>query len=225
LKIPGIAAKWVFILCLPVLYLSASLAWAFNSEWIIEYGFQKYDVVQTTGLSNAELDKIGESWISYINSGDEYWHIRVSQSGHSFELFTTEEQIHFRDVKQLIRLDYRVLSVTLVLVLGYTFTSIFWRKGRYRRNLARSVIWGGGISLVLILIFGVASYLDFDQLFLLLHQLIFTNPYWSAEGYMLLLFPGGFWFDAALICIGFMAGLALVLGFSAGVYLRLKKPA
>ena len=72
----------------------------------------------------------------------------------------------------------------------------------------------------LLIVLGVASMLDFDQLFLQLHHLIFTNTYWSAEGYMLLLFPGGFWFDAALICIAFMAGLAIISGIIGIIFLK-----
>jgi len=46
LRIPGIAAKWLFILCLPLLLLTASLCWAVNSAWLYEYGFEKYNVGQ-----------------------------------------------------------------------------------------------------------------------------------------------------------------------------------
>jgi integral membrane protein (TIGR01906 family) len=223
LKITEIIAKCIFIICLPVLLLSVSLAWGFNSTWLFDYGFQKYNVSQTTGLPNAELTKIGGSWVKYINSNEEYWHVTITSKGQTFELFTPEEQVHFKDVKQLIWLDYRILLITLVIALSYFLTSIFWRRGKYWRQLARSIIWGSGLAILVIVILGVASVFDFDQLFLQLHFLAFTNQYWSAEGYMLLLFPGGFWYDAALTCIGFMAGLALVLGILGAVYLRITR--
>jgi integral membrane protein (TIGR01906 family) len=221
LKVIQIIARLIFILCLPLLFLSASLAWGFNSQWIFTYGFQKYDVSQTTGLSNEELKTIPPSWVNYINSGEEYWHITLTQDGKSFELFTAEEQSHFKDVKQLIQMDYRVLLVTALLVLAYSLTSIIWRKGKYWRQFARSVIWGSGLTVVLIVVLGVASLLDFNQLFIQLHYILFTNTTWSAQGYMLLLFPGDFWFDAALFSIAFMAGLAIIGGAIAFVCLKL----
>jgi uncharacterized membrane protein len=67
---------------------------------------------------------------------------------------------------------------------------------------------------------GIASALDFEDLFLRFHYLVFTNPYWSAEGYMLLLFPEGFWLDAAMLVVAFMAGLAIVFGVASFIYLR-----
>jgi hypothetical protein len=106
LKILNLCTKYIFILCLPVLLLSGSLAWGFNSTWILEYGFRKYDVSGNTGLSTTELNTIAHDWVRYINSGDPYWHIIIEREENSFELFTEEEQMHFGDVKQLIRLDH-----------------------------------------------------------------------------------------------------------------------
>jgi uncharacterized membrane protein len=76
------------------------------------------------------------------------------------------------------------------------------------------------LTLILLVVLGIAAVLDFDRLFLQFHFLAFTNTLWSAQGYMLLLFPGGFWFDAALICGAFIAGLALVFNILSRVYLR-----
>ena len=121
LKILGIITKWIFILCLPILFLSASLAWGFNSLRLYEYGFQKYDVSQTTSLSAGELEKTAQGLIDYFkfNSRDEYVQITLVKNGQPFELFAPEEQIHFKDVRQLVWLDYRVLLATLIIVLSY----------------------------------------------------------------------------------------------------------
>jgi integral membrane protein (TIGR01906 family) len=226
LKISGKIARWIFILCLPALLLSASLAWGFNSLWLYKYGFQKYNVSQTTGLTGAQLDQAARGLIDYfkINSPDEYIQVTLVENGQNFNLFNEEEQLHFKDVRGLIYLDYRVFLLTLIFCLGYISVAIFWRRRKYWRPLAVSVLWGSGISLGLILIIGIASFFDFNQLFLQFHYLVFSNQYWSAAGYMLLLFPGDFWYDAALICFAFMASVALLLGIIAFLYLKLSKP-
>ena len=220
----GIAARWIFILCLPVLFFTASIAWGFNSTWLFDYGFHKYNIGQATGIPESELNKIGESWKNYINSEDQYWEIRVTVNGKSFELFTPEEQIHFKDVKELIWLDYRAGIAALIIFLAYSFTYLFLGRGSRRRHLAQSVIWGSGLTIFLMVIVGIASALDFEDLFLRFHYLVFTNPYWSAEGYMLLLFPEGFWLDAAMLVVAFMAGLAIVFGVASFIYLRATRP-
>ena len=213
----------IFIFCLPAFLLSASLAWGFNSAWLYNYGFQKYNVSQDTGISAQDLDKAAHGLINYFNSTQEYVNIQVTAQGKTINLFTEDEQIHFKDVKALIWLDYKVLLVTLVLVLAYFFVFYFWQNGRSRRLFVKSLLWGSGLSVLLIIVIGIASFFDFDALFLQFHYLVFTNMFWSAEGYMLRLFPGGFWYDAFFIMIAFMAFWTLLLGAFAVVLLRSKK--
>lgn len=229
MRILAIIAKWLFILCLPVLLLSASIGWAANSLWLYKYGFQEYDVSQTLSdygleLSDSELEGIYAGLISYFNSDEEYISLTVVKDGKPVNLFTPEEVIHFRDVKGLIWLDYWILLGTLVYALGYAGVSLLWRRRRYWRQLAWGVVAGSGITLVVMLGLGLLDTLvGFRQLFYQFHLLFFSNEFWSAEGYMLLLFPEDFFSTAALFCAGITAGLAVVLGGVSGVYLKRKR--
>ena len=212
MKIPRIFAQWVFILCLPVLLVTASIAWAANSLWLYKSGFEKYDVGQTTGLDDSELEKAATGLINYFNSGEEYVSLTVMKDGNPFEPFTREEVIHFKDVKGLFRLDYWVLLGTLIYCLAYAGVSLFWQKRRHWRRLARGTAGGSGLTLALMLALGLGTLLSFDQLFLQFHLISFANKFWAAEGYMVLLFPQGFWYDTALLCAAITAGLAVILG-------------
>lgn len=218
----GIAAKWLFIFCLPVLLLTASLGWAVNSLWLYKYGFQKYGVSQTTGLTEAELDKAATGLINYFNSDEEYISITVVKGGKPFELFNARDIVHLRDVKGLIWLDYWVLLGTLVYALGYAGFCLTWRKRRYWRHLAGGVVSGSGITLLLMLALGLGTILSFDQLFLQFHLLVFSNELWQLDptkDYLIMLFPGGFFYDAAMFCALGTAGLAIILGGATGSYL------
>jgi integral membrane protein (TIGR01906 family) len=218
LKITGIIRRLVLILCVPVLLLSASIAWGFNSLWIYQLGFNKYHVGQATGLSDAELDQAGRTMITYWNNSQDLVQITVSRNGAPFNLFTLDEQLHLKDVKALVWLDYKVLGVSFILALALVLLSVFWRSGRYRRWLAKSLLWGCGVSLILILVMGIGTLVDFNQLFLDFHFLAFSNDFWSAPGFMIALF-GDLWYDAVLIGTGFMAGLAILLAAASAIYL------
>ena len=218
----SITAKWLFSLCLPILLLTASIGWAVNSHWLYEYGFEKYDVSQTTGLAEMELEKAATGLISYFNSGEANISLTVIKDGEPFELFNQREVIHLRDVKGLIRLDYWVLLGTLIYTLGYAGVSLFWRRKRYWRRLAWGTVSGSGITLALMLALGLGALLDFDQLFYQFHLLSFSNEFWQLDptrDYLIMLFPGGFWYDAALFCALATVGLAVILGGVAGGYL------
>jgi integral membrane protein (TIGR01906 family) len=220
-KVINTITRIVFILCIPFLLLTAAIAIAFNSVSLYEYGFDKYDVVSTTGLARTELVKSAETLISYFNSGEEYIDLTVEKDGVKFELFTREESIHMKDVKGLVRLDYGVLAGTLAYVLGYIVVCLVKRK--YGELVARNLLIGSGITLVLILALWLGSLWNFDMLFHRFHLIAFSNDFWSAEGYMLKLFPGGFWYDAVLFCILGMVAVAVLLGSVAGSYLFFTK--
>ncbi len=221
-----IAAKWLFILCLPILLLTASIGWGVNSHWLYEYGFEKYNVSQTTGLAQPELEKAATGLISYFNSGEANISLTVIKDGKPFELFNQREIAHLKDVKGLIRLDYWVLLGTLIYTLSYTGVSLFWRRKRYWRRLAWGVVSGSGITLALMLAMGLGTLFGFDQLFYQFHLLSFSNEFWQLDptkDYLIMLFPGGFWYDAAIFCAGLTAGLAIILGGVAGGYLVLRR--
>ena len=222
----GIAAKWLFILCLPIVLLTASLGGVVNSLWLYKYGFSKYNVSQTTGLAEAELEKAGKGLISYFNSDEEYINLTVVKEDQPFGLFNQREIIHLKDVKGLIWLDYWVLLGTLVYTLAYAGVSLFWRKTRYWRRLAWGMVGGSGMTLALMLALGLGTLLGFEQLFLQFHLISFTNPFWQldpSKDYLIMLFPGGFWYDATLLCALATVAGALILSVVTGVYLKRTK--
>ena len=115
----GNAARVIFILALPALLVSAAIAFEFNSLWLYKDGFEKYDVSQTTGLSEVELERAAIGLVSYFNSAEEPIRLMVEKDGQPFELFNQREVAHLRDVKQLVRLDYRLLLGTALYVGAY----------------------------------------------------------------------------------------------------------
>ena len=220
-----IITRWLFILCLPALIFTASIAWAVNSQWFYEYGFEKYGVSQTTGLSSSELEKVASGLISYFNSDDEFIDLTVIKDDKPFTLFNEREIVHLRDFKGLIRLDYRVLLATGIYVLAYAGTSLFFRRKEYRR-LAWAVVGGSGITLGFILFLGLWAIVDFDGFFLQLHLISFANDFWlldPAKDYLIMLVPQGFWYDVTMFCVLLMVGLASILIAVAGGYLLVRR--
>ena len=209
----GVATKWLFILCLPILLLTASIGWAANSLWLYKYGFENNNVSQAPALAEFNLEEEAAGLISYFNSDEEYI---------SLELFNEKEVAHLKDVKGLIWLDYWVLLGTLIYILAYAGVSLLWRRKRYWRRLAWGVIGGSGITLALMLALGSGMLSGFDQLFWQFHLLSFSNDLWQldpAKDYLIMLFPGGFFYDVALFCALTTATGAVILGGVAGGYL------
>jgi integral membrane protein (TIGR01906 family) len=222
LRALGIAAKVLFMVCLPILLVTATIAFEFNSLWLYKNGFEKYNVSQTTGLSEAELEKAATGLINYFNSDEEYISLTVIKDDKPFELFNQQEIAHLKDVKGLVRLDYRLLLGTAIYVGAYAGICLFRQRKRWRR-LAWGVVGGSSIALGMMLTLGIGSMLlDFGQLYTQFHFLAFTNELWlldPTKDYLIMLIPEGFQYDAAMLFAKITIGVAVTLGGVAGGYL------
>jgi integral membrane protein (TIGR01906 family) len=225
MKVTITIARCIFVVCVPLMLLTAAIAGAVNLRWLYTHGFAKYDVKQSladTGLNltDADMTKIAGDFIHYFNDNEKYINLTVQQNGTPVSLFNTDETIHFRDVKSLFRFDYAVLLGTFLYCLAFSLTGLFWQKGTSRRKLAGDTMIGSAVTLGLMLLLGIGALINFDTLFYDFHLIAFTNQFWSAEGNMLLLFPDGFWYDAAIYCIIIIAALAVIIGGVSWTYLH-----
>jgi len=221
MKAFSIVARWLFTLCIIPLLIAGSIALAINSQWFYEYGFKKYGVSQTTGIASPELKQAAAGLISYFNSGKEPINVIVIKDGKPFSLFNQKEIIHLKDVKDLFWLDYRVLGLTLFYALLYAIVMLFWR--RERRQLAKAALYGSGLTLLLIVLVGIGAFVNFDWLFLQFHLLSFTNNFWALDpnkDYLIMLFPGGFWFDVVVYILALVVGGAIIIGGTSWIYLK-----
>jgi integral membrane protein (TIGR01906 family) len=222
------AARYLFIICLPFLLLTAVIAAAVNSSWLYTHGFQKFDVRQALAdnglyVTGQDIDNIAHGFIHYWNSGEKLINLTVQQQGQTVAIFNQDEILHFRDVKSLFRLDYDVLLGTLLYCLIFSLVCIYRKKGKYRKRLARAVLWGGSITLGIMFAAGIGTLINFDTLFYDFHLLVFNNNFWSTPGNMLLLFPDGFWYDAVTYIVIAIAALAVILIGLAWSYLATHK--
>ena len=234
MKIFGNIAQGLFIVCLPLLFITASLTWTINSLWLYKSGFEKYNVSATTGLTEEEMGKTAQGLISYFNSGDEYIRLTVIKDGQPFQLFNQREIIHLKDVKELFWLNYRVFLGVVAYALAYKLVCLFWQRKtpyliRAWRRLAWGVVSGSSITLVLMLVLGAGALLgeeQFARFFFQFHLFSFANDMWlldPTKDYLVMLFPQGFWFDTTRFCVLATAGMAMVFGGLAGSFLFLSK--
>jgi len=221
MRILGIVAQVLFMVCLPILLVTATIAFEFNGLWLYKNGFKKYNVSQVTGLSETELEKAARGLISYFNSDEEYISLTVIKDGQPFVLFNQREVAHLKDVKGLVRLDYHLLLGTAIYVGAYAGIYLFRRKRR--RRLAWGVVGGSSIALGMIIALGIGSTVQgFDQLFTQFHLFAFANEFWMLDptrDYLIMLFPEGFWYDVAMLFAKISMGIAGTLCGVAGSYL------
>lgn len=195
----------LFVICVPMLLLTTDLRFAANDIRLYEYGFNKYEVSAATGLDNEELLSVADQMVTYFNSDEEFLDI---------DIFNQRELTHLKDVKGLIQLAYRLQLASLAYIVVYILINFALRRGAFWRDLARRLIWGSGATIALLAVLGLWGVIDFDSLFLLFHLVSFSNELWQLfpGDKLLLMFPQGFFNDAALFVAAAAIGEAIIIG-------------
>ena len=216
----------LFVIAVPLFLVTAAVTWAFNSPGVYRTGFEKYHVSSTTGITDADLLQVSADIRSYFNSTQEPLEVRTRVFGVETELFNSREITHMRDVKRLVQGVYVVAALSAL----YLLAAVAWAVVRHRRRsaevLARRFLWGGSVTLALILAVGLFALVGFDTLFLKFHQLSFANDFWQLDSRtdnLVRLFPQDFWFDATIwVAIRAVVAALLVAVLSGGylIYLR-----
>ena len=114
-------------------------------------------------------------------------------------------------------------GITLAFLLVVKGAGYYVWRWAFARQMARLGLYGGLLTLALVLAVGLFALVGFDSLFLIFHQISFANDLWQLDprtDYLLIMFPLGFWFDATVrVAITTIAGAVLLVAVSGG-YLR-----
>ena len=214
-KIIATALYWLFILSFPLLLATTTVRGEVNCARLYEYGFDKYNVSQTTALNSTQLSAIAQRLIGFFNSRVETPQMNVTnENGEEFALFHDYELVHLDDVKRLFRLNSLVQEAVLVYIIAYILLFFLKMKRRWQ-DLARGIMWGCVLTLALLGGLGLASLFFFEEMFIQFHLLVFPNLYWLLDpstDYLIMLFPQGFWMDAVYIGVGLVVAVALLSG-------------
>ncbi len=215
----------LFIMAVPLFLITGSVTWAFNSPGLYNDGFEKYSISRISGITDSDLRQVGADIRGYINSGDEPLNVRTRILGTEQDLFNDREIAHMRDVKRLVWGVYILALASALYLAAMVATGFVRQRGRFVEPLTKRLIYGGGLTLGLLVVFGILALVDFESLFIKFHQLSFANDFWQLDprtDYLVRIFPDGFWIDATVwVAVRTIAGgLALTVAGSAYLVYR-----
>ncbi len=215
----------LFIMAVPLFLITGSVTWAFNSPGLYNDGFEKYSISRISGITDSDLRQVGADIRGYINSGDEPLNVRTRILGTEQDLFNDREIAHMRDVKRLVWGVYILALASAVYLAAMVAAGFARQRGRFVEPLAKRAIYGGGLTLGLLVVFGILALVDFESLFIKFHQLSFANDFWQLDprtDYLVRIFPDGFWIDATVwVAVRTIAGgFALTVAGSAYLVYR-----
>lgn len=214
MKIARTVAYWLFVCCLPLLIITTNIRWGVSEIRLYEYGFDKHQISQATGIDELELKRIAQHLIDYFNLKADSVQVMIVKEGEEFNLFNERELVHLQDVRSLIQLDYWVQGGALTFMVICVLVLLLWFRNGWR-VLVKGLFWGSLATLGLVVVLALWAIFGFEQLFILFHLVSFPNEYWMldpAKDYLIMLFPGGFFYDAALFGFGVVILEALLVG-------------
>jgi len=211
----GFVPWLIFIIAVPLFFITVSVTWAFNSPGLYNDGFEKYSISRTSGIADADLRQVGADIRDYINSNEEPMDIQTHIFGVEQDLFNSKEIAHMKDVKKLVRGVYVLAIASAMYLLAMTLIGFARQRGQFTQLLANRLAMGGGLTLSLLILFGAVAAFGFDSLFIKFHELSFTNDFWQLDprtDYLVRIFPDNFWFDATLwVAVRAIIGALLIL--------------
>lgn len=179
-------------LMLIVAMISASLNFLIRYDFIYEYNLSTNESIQSiTSLSIAELTDINNNIRDYFFNDDELLNV---------DIYSDKEIAHMKDVKNLIKLVLSVGKYSAVSFLIFLFFLNNYFSVSIASLLKKSLLIFISFSIILALAFG----LFFNQVFLLFHELSFSNDLWILNpntDYLLMMFPEVFFRDVAVMII------------------------
>ncbi len=204
----------VFVACIPVFLVASNVRWVINAPFLYSYGFDKYDVAETTGIEREELIKAGAAFREYFNNDDNVLDVRVVQDGVLRRIYNAREIAHMTDVKGLVKGVWGLQIATGGFIGFFLLAGAILYGRRWLGMAARFAGWGGLLTLGLVVLVGIGAAIGFDRLFLAFHLVSFSNDLWQLDprrDLLLMMFPQGFFLDATLWIVGSTLVEALLL--------------
>ena len=208
---------------MPLFLVTTNVNIIINSGWLYNYGFSTYDIANRTGIENEELPNVARDIKRYFNSSEEPLQVAARVGGVRRDLFTEREVLHMADVKGLVRGVYLWQKVSFAVMAGMAIglLAIVGRR-RALSALGRGLMWGSGLTFVILILLGLGFLAGFDRLFNQFHLISFSNDLWrlSDSDFLIRLFPEEFFRDATLIVAGLTMGQAAL---TAGVVTLIRR--
>jgi integral membrane protein (TIGR01906 family) len=188
-----------FVLFVPLLIIGTSLRGLVTDRGFILQGFRDNQVSNTTGLDDAQLQRVADAFVAYFQAPPGTIQMEVTAFGQQRPLFNDREVAHMQDVQALVQLFLKLQVVAAAVgVLRLVFAAVFDRNVV---PIGRELLWATALMLGVVILVAALSLLDFDALWIRFHQVAFRNDLWQLDpsrDYLIMLFPEPFWFAATI---------------------------
>lgn len=214
----------LLVMAVPLLIVSATVNIFICSTDLYTGGFAKYRSSEVTGISDAQLKEVARGMADYLGGKTGSPQVEVKIKGINRPVYNQKELIHLADVRKITDMFKTLGVVSLVLSLAAGLY-LFFRSGPVQ--LFKGLQTGAIVTVALLGSAMLWALIDFDSIFYLFHILSFSNDLWlldPAKDYLIMMFPSGFFFDAAVLMVGTIIAAAVAVWLAAYVLKKVRAP-
>jgi len=205
----------MLVLAVPILIISVAVNIYSGSVDLYAGGFAKYRISAATGIGDYQLQDVARGMVDYFDGKVQSPQVEVDIRGMKRPVYSQKELIHLEDVRKIIDM-FKILEILSIIVFLVTGLYIFFKFGVSR--LLKGLQAGAVVTVVFLSSVMLWSLIDFNSIFYFFHILSFSNDLWllnPATDYLIMMFPEGFFFDAAILIIATIVVAAIVIWIAA----------
>lgn len=219
--LPQRLALILAVLAMPILCFTTGVRVLALNPGFFEWGQERHMQYREPGPQERAAADLALA--RYFADGADTLPQQFRAVGLSGDFFGERALIHMKDVHGLISLAGWGQTATGIYLLAVLLLSGLGKGGLELRRAARSLAWGAGLTLAMLIILALGAALDFDALFLQFHLMSFSNDLWQLDPRyenLIRMFPAAFFMEAALAAVGLAAAQATLIGGAALWWLR-----
>jgi integral membrane protein (TIGR01906 family) len=205
----------MLVLAVPIMIVSVAVNISAGSMDLYTGGFSKYQISAATGISSTQLKNVAQGMADYFAGKEQSPQVEVDISGIKRLVYSQKELIHLEDVRKIIDIFKMLEILSLIIFLAAGFY-IFFKSGVNR--LLGGLQAGAAVSVAFLGSVMLWALIDFNSIFYFFHILSFSNDLWlldPATDYLIMMFPEGFFFDAAILIAATIITAAIVIWIAA----------
>ena len=191
----------ILVVAIPLLIVSTTVQVYSHSVALYTAGFEKYNISVKTGISDVQLRQVAMQMVDYFSGKSPTCQLTVNKNGEPLSLYNEKELIHMEDVRNIVQL-FTILQIASIVIFVGVAILIYLKNGL--APLLKGIQIGAIVTAALTGVLIIWALIDFNSLFLIFHYISFTNNLWvldPAKDYLIMMFPEGFFNDAAILIV------------------------
>lgn len=166
-----------------IIFVSGIEAAVFDKAFYMDQ-MEKNQVTENTGIYPPDMELVVDEVISYLKGNREDFDIKARLAPENTKnvtgrvsIFNDKEITHMDDVRDLLLFFLALRDAAMILALIAFLVLLKYNQ----KAIVKALFFGSAIFLAIFLVIGLSFVFNFNDTFILFHQLFFSNDLWIMD--------------------------------------------